>query len=156
VIGVRGFVVVLPHRYINSVTAIRQGPVLVSGPGHPVSALWTLLWHYESKSSLTPRHDGSSAFTAYAHQPAGRNRPLWALCIDDTNAQAASADHVRHAVQAIHEKTWDFRSKVGRGEDDRVELIDLPVEADATADERVQKCKEHLANIIARNGAGKE
>lgn len=102
-----------------------------------------------------PSHDGSPTCAAYENRPKGWNRPLFALRVYDTTAHTTSADHVCHAAQVVHEYTMSYHYGIGRSEADRIEVVDLPMAAAATDDERAQKCKEHnLAEIAARSGAG--
>ncbi|KAF3024986.1 hypothetical protein E8E14_013931 [Neopestalotiopsis sp. 37M] len=114
-----------------------------------------------------PSHDRSPTYAAYRNLPTGDNemRPLFALRLYDTTAEAGSPDHVRRVAGVIHDRTWRHRSTVGRAAPDRIEVAGLPaaIVSDnqaTTADHDEQlarRCRDHyLAEMAARKSAGQQ
>ncbi|KAF7524403.1 hypothetical protein G7054_g11421 [Neopestalotiopsis clavispora] len=113
-----------------------------------------------------PSHDGSPTYASYRTLPTPGNnnekRPLFALRVYDTTAEAGSPDHVRRMAEAIYDRTWRHRSTVGRAAPDRIEVVGLPVVLNSddeaiTADHDEQlarRCRDHhAAEMTARKGA---
>ncbi|ETS80170.1 hypothetical protein PFICI_07699 [Pestalotiopsis fici W106-1] len=110
-----------------------------------------------------PSHDGLMAVTAYLSLDNDERtaackmtkRPLFAFRIYDTRPEAANVDSLCHVATAIYENTLEGRSGSRTTATDRIEVIALPMSADATDHERAVKCREHEeAEMVSRKNPG--
>ncbi|THV48858.1 hypothetical protein BGAL_0224g00200 [Botrytis galanthina] len=105
----------------------------------------------ETITEEAPSHDGTPTITSYRRQLEPYPRPLYAHRVYDTTPDAAIPGRAAELAKIIHEKTLDYRGGYGRDEPDRIEVVALPMPKDATAEQRVKKCKaHHLAEVVTR------
>ncbi|ROV96066.1 hypothetical protein VPNG_09127 [Cytospora leucostoma] len=122
--------------------------------------------YYSSLSAFdyggnAPSYDGAPTFASYwSLAPVRRGdtkqpvRPVWAHRIYDTThilKDNEPGDVAAALAEAIHKGTWSYRNTYGRGTPDRVEVVKLPMTADATDEERALRCREHkTAEVVYR------
>lgn len=106
-----------------------------------------------------PSHDGAPTFASYWSPPPVREgdakqpvRPVWAHRIYDTTPilkDNEPRDIAAALAEAVHKGTWLYRSTHGRGTPDRVEVVKLPMPADATDEDRALRCRDHNTAEVA-------
>ncbi|KAM0145441.1 hypothetical protein ACHAQE_011276, partial [Botrytis cinerea] len=105
----------------------------------------------ETITEEAPSYDSNPTITSYRRQLEPNPRPLYAHRVYDTTPDAAIPGRAAELAKILHEKTLDYRGGYGRDEPDRIEVVALPMPKDATAEQRVKKCKaHHLAEVASR------